>query len=53
MRLFLATAAQAGLQGLKGHRVIGGMRASLYNALPLEAVAKLVEFMRHFEKRHA
>ena len=50
---FLSEAAAAGLQGLKGHRVIGGMRASLYNALPLEGVHRLVEFMREFEARHA
>jgi len=50
--LFLERAAQAGLQGLKGHRVQGGMRASLYNAMPLAGVQALVEFMRDFERRH-
>jgi phosphoserine aminotransferase len=50
---FLAQAAAAGLHGLKGHRVLGGMRASLYNAMPLAGVEKLIEFMRDFEKRHA
>lgn len=50
---FLSEAAAAGLQGLKGHRVLGGMRASLYNALPLEGVERLVQFMRDFEARHA
>ena len=49
---FLGEAAKAGLTGLKGHRIIGGMRASLYNAMPLEGVARLIEFMRDFERRH-
>jgi phosphoserine aminotransferase len=48
---FLAAAAAAGLQGLKGHRVLGGMRASLYNAMPPEGVARLCEFMADFERR--
>jgi phosphoserine aminotransferase len=50
---FLAAAAAAGLQGLKGHRVIGGMRASIYNAMPVEGVEKLCGFMRDFERRAA
>ncbi len=50
---FLSAAAAAGLQGLKGHRVIGGMRASIYNAMPIEGVEKLISFMRDFERRHA
>ena len=49
---FLTGAAAAGLQGLKGHRVLGGMRASLYNAMPIEGVEKLTEFMRDFENKH-
>jgi phosphoserine aminotransferase len=49
---FLAAAAGAGLQGLKGHRVLGGMRASLYNAMPIEGVEKLCAFMRDFERSH-
>ena len=49
---FLGEAARAGLTGLKGHRVIGGMRASLYNAMPLAGVSKLIEFMHEFERRH-
>jgi phosphoserine aminotransferase len=49
---FLAEAAAAGLQGLKGHRVLGGMRASLYNAMPLSGVEALIAFMRDFERRH-
>jgi phosphoserine aminotransferase len=49
---FLAAAAAAGLKGLKGHRIVGGMRASLYNAMPLEGVEKLCTFMREFERQH-
>jgi phosphoserine aminotransferase len=40
------------LVGLAGHRSIGGMRASLYNAVPVEAVNELVGFMRDFQKRN-
>jgi phosphoserine aminotransferase len=50
---FLADAAEAGLHGLKGHRVLGGMRASIYNAMPLAGVEALSAFMREFERRHA
>jgi phosphoserine aminotransferase len=50
---FLAEAEAAGLHGLKGHRVLGGMRASLYNAMPLAGVDALIAFMRDFERRHA
>lgn len=49
---FLSEADEAGLIGLKGHRSIGGMRASLYNAMPLEGVQALVDFMRDFIKRY-
>lgn len=49
---FLAEAAAAGLVGLKGHRVLGGMRASIYNAMPLEGVQALVAFMADFQRRH-
>jgi phosphoserine aminotransferase len=49
---FLSAAAAAGLTGLKGHRVTGGMRASIYNAMPIAWVEKLVSFMRDFEQRH-
>jgi phosphoserine aminotransferase len=38
--------------GLKGHRSVGGMRASLYNALPIEAVEELVKFMKEFQKKN-
>jgi phosphoserine aminotransferase len=51
--VFLAEAAAAGLRGLAGHRVSGGMRASIYNAMPLAGVEALIEFMREFERRHA
>ena len=50
---FLERAKAAGLQNLKGHRVLGGMRASLYNAVPLEAVDALIAFMREFERTEA
>jgi phosphoserine aminotransferase len=50
---FLEEAAAAGLHGLKGHRVLGGMRASIYNAMPLAGVEALIAFMREFERRHA
>jgi len=49
---FVQQAEQAGLLELKGHRSAGGMRASLYNALPLQAVQALVDFMQEFEKRY-
>jgi phosphoserine aminotransferase len=49
---FLAEAEAAGLVHLAGHRAVGGMRASLYNAMPLEGVAALVDFMRDFERRN-
>jgi phosphoserine aminotransferase len=48
---FIAEAADNDMIGLKGHRSVGGIRASLYNALPLESVQALTEFMRDFEKR--
>ena len=48
---FLADAREAGLMNLKGHRVVGGMRASIYNAMPIEGVCALVAFMRDFEQR--
>ena len=45
---FAAEASAAGLKNLKGHRSVGGMRASIYNAMPYEGVAALVEFMKKF-----
>jgi phosphoserine aminotransferase len=50
---FLAEAAAAGLKGLKGHRLVGGMRASIYNAMPIAGVEQLCTFMREFERRHS
>ena len=44
---------QAGLENLKGHRTVGGMRASIYNAMPKAGVEKLVEFMKKFEEENA
>lgn len=49
---FLKEAKAAGLQQLKGHRSVGGMRASIYNAMPMAGVKALVEFMGDFERRH-
>ncbi|MBQ4641337.1 MAG: 3-phosphoserine/phosphohydroxythreonine transaminase [Oscillospiraceae bacterium] len=46
---FVKAAAEAGFVNLKGHRSVGGMRASIYNAMPIEGVEKLVDFMREFE----
>jgi phosphoserine aminotransferase len=48
---FCAAATREGLDGLKGHRAVGGMRASIYNACPRAAVEALVEFMKEFERR--
>ncbi len=50
---FLSAAAGAGLHGLKGHRALGGMRASIYNAMPLAGVEALIAFMGAFERQHA
>ncbi|MUL09972.1 3-phosphoserine/phosphohydroxythreonine transaminase [Aliivibrio fischeri] len=49
---FLELADEAGLKALKGHRVVGGMRASIYNAMPLEGVEALVQFMKEFEEKY-
>jgi phosphoserine aminotransferase len=49
---FLAGAREAGLLNLKGHRIVGGMRASIYNAMPIEGVQALVTWMREFEQAH-
>lgn len=51
-KVFLEESLKAGLHALKGHRVVGGMRASIYNAMPLEGVKSLTEFMVDFERRH-
>jgi phosphoserine aminotransferase len=50
---FVKEAAANGLINLKGHRTVGGMRASIYNAMPYEGVEKLVEFMKEFEKNNS
>jgi phosphoserine aminotransferase len=51
-KLFVKEATAAGLDGLEGHRSVGGMRASIYNAFPEEGIAALVAFMRDFERKH-
>ncbi len=50
---FVKEAKAAGLENLKGHRTVGGMRASIYNAMPIEGVKTLVEFMKKFEAENA
>ena len=50
---FVKEAAEAGLENLKGHRTVGGMRASIYNAMPMEGVEALVAFMKKFEEENA
>jgi phosphoserine aminotransferase len=49
---FLSEAQAAGLTNLEGHRSVGGMRASLYNAMPLEGVQVLISFMKEFQRRN-
>ncbi len=49
---FLEGAKKAGMDQLKGHRVVGGMRASIYNAMPIEGVRVLVDYMKTFERRY-
>ena len=49
---FLNQAEAAGLSGLKGHRSVGGLRASIYNACPRRAVENLVAFMKEFESKN-
>ena len=50
--VFLSESKRAGLTNLKGHRSVGGMRASIYNAVPEEAVDALIDFMHDFETTH-
>ena len=50
---FVKEAAANGLFSLKGHRLVGGMRASIYNAMPVDGVKKLIDFMKKFEKENA
>ena len=49
---FVKAATEAGFVNIKGHRSVGGMRASIYNAMPVEGVERLVAFMKDFEKQH-
>ena len=49
---FVKESREHGLENLKGHRSVGGMRASVYNAMPVEGVETLVAFMKDFEARH-
>ena len=51
-KTFVAEAAAAGLTNLAGHRSVGGMRASIYNAMPIEGVHALIDFMKEFERTH-
>ena len=51
-KLFVKESTAAGFDGLKGHRSVGGLRASIYNAFPEDGVRALVDFMREFEKKH-
>ena len=50
---FVACAKKFGIENIKGHRTVGGMRASIYNAMPIECVKALVEYMKEFEKAHS
>ncbi|MBT3826898.1 MAG: 3-phosphoserine/phosphohydroxythreonine transaminase, partial [Nitrosomonadales bacterium] len=50
---FVEKAENEGLYALKGHRLVGGLRASLYNAMPFDGVECLVEFMKYFKKNNA
>jgi phosphoserine aminotransferase len=49
---FLQGAKERGMVQLKGHRSVGGMRASIYNAMPIEGVQTLVSYLEDFERRH-
>jgi phosphoserine aminotransferase len=51
-KLFVKESTAAGFDGLKGHRSVGGLRASIYNAFPEDGIAALVSFMQDFEKKH-
>ena len=52
-QVFLDEAKKQGLLNLKGHRSVGGMRASIYNAMPEEGVDALINFMEYFAKQHS
>ena len=49
---FVKEAKEAGLESLKGHRSVGGMRASIYNAMPVEGVERLCQFIREFDRNN-
>ena len=49
---FIKESIEAGMSNLKGHRLVGGMRASIYNAMPVEGVEYLIDFMQKFEKNN-
>ena len=49
---FVKKAKEAGIVNIKGHRTVGGMRASIYNAMPLEGVEALIAFMKKFEEEN-
>ena len=51
-KAFVAGQAAHGFSNLKGHRIVGGMRASIYNAMPKEGVAALIEYMKEFAAQH-
>jgi phosphoserine aminotransferase len=51
-KLFLEKSYNANLLALKGHKAVGGMRASIYNAMPIEGVNALIDFMSDFEKQY-
>ena len=51
-KLFLEESETCGLLNLKGHRSVGGMRASIYNAMPIEGIHALIDFMKDFEQRN-
>ena len=51
-KAFLQGAQARGMVQLKGHRAVGGIRASIYNAMPIEGVQTLADYMREFEKQH-
>jgi phosphoserine aminotransferase len=51
-KLFVKESTAAGFDGLKGHRSVGGLRASIYNAFPEQGITDLVQFMQEFEKKH-
>ena len=50
---FLKFAVERGMDGIKGHRSVGGFRASIYNAMPIESVQALVDCMQEFKNKHA